>query len=327
MMTHPKLAAAKAAADADAAAKKAAADAAAAKEAVVFNLVMPGFTPAQKAAAARAFYATHGDDYDFLVFISPHQEDAHYFPVRREVCPGLGHTYENGTAPVRNGEAFGSAARLKGAIWLGLSPEGYGPPSYIHEFMHHWGVHLKSTWSGFITGEEGHWGHASTAGSLGGFDLQTLQTEARQPIADPLSVKPGTRVRLSEFGPRTSTCETGYSPIELYLMGLVGEDEVPQHIYVMKNPASVKVEDPLPTTPPSPTYQPKTYIYTLDGFTRVSLDELAQLNGGGPPGAAQKEFRSARVLVTDTPASSARAAAASPRRSTCSPATPSTSPP
>lgn len=305
-MTHPTLAAHKAAADADAAAKKAAADAAAVKEAVVVNLVMPGFDPDHKAPAAKAFYETHGDDYDFLVFISPHAGSAHYFPVRREVCPGLGHTYENGTAPVRNGEAFGSAARLKAAIWLPLDMrDGWSPPSYIHELMHHWGVHLRSTWSGFITGEEGHWGHASTAGSLGGFDIRTLQTEARQPIADPMSVKPGSKVRLSEFGPRTSTCQTGYSPIELYLMGLVPKDAVPQHIYVMKNPTLVAVEEPIRTDPPSPTYQPNTHIYTLDGFTRISLDELVQLNAGEPPVATQRDFRSAWVLVTDTPASDA----------------------
>lgn len=305
IQTHPKLAAEKAAADAAAAAAKAAADAAAAAKAVVHNLVLPGFNPDYSlTTASTSFYKTHGDDYDFLVFISPHSRSAYYTPVRREECAGLGQTYANGNAPVRNGEVYGSAARLKGAIWLPLDMrDGWSPPSYIHELMHHWGVSLKSSWDGFIKGLGSHWGFASTSGSLGGFDLQTLETEAGVPITDPLSVQPGTTVRVSKFGYQTSTCCTGYSPIELYLMGLVEREAIPQAIYVMKNPQYVRTESAPRPNPPSPTHVPDKSIYTVDGFTKVTLDELLALNPGGPPRATQTQFRSAWILVTETAAS------------------------
>ncbi len=332
--THPKLAADAATADkaildqaalaqqaaldqqvaaqaaAQAASQAAAAAAAAANGTVVHNLVLPGFHPHEKASAAKLFYQTHGDDYDFLIFVSPQLSppqkpvDPHYFPIRRELCDGLGFTRGCEIAPVANGEAFGSPARLKGTIWLPLLDDMYGPPTINHELLHHWGTHLKSNWPGFIT-EGGHWGFASTNGSHGGFDVTSLRDANKQPVADPLSVKPGSTIRLSEFSAEASTICKAFSPIELYMMGLIDRTKVPQDIYVMKNPVFNKTEAADRTGVDPDTFVPDTKIYTVDGFTRIALDDLIALNAGGPPVATQTAFRAAFVLVTDAPATTA----------------------
>ena len=332
--THPKLAADAATADkaildkaalaqqaaldqqvaaqaaAQAASQAAAAAAAAANGTVVHNLVLPGFHPHEKASAAKLFYQTHGDDYDFLIFVSPQlsppQEpvDPHYFPIRRKLCDGLGFTPGCGIAPVANGEAYGSPARLKGTIWLPLLDDKFGPPTINHELLHHWGTHLKSNWPGFIT-EGGHWGFASTNGSHGGFDVTSLRDANKQPVADPLSVKPGSTIRLSAFGAETSTIYKAFSPIELYMMGLIDRTKVPQDIYVMKNPVENGTEAADRTGVDPNTFVPDTTIYTVDGFTRIALDDLIALNAGGPPVATQTAFRAAFVLVTDASATTA----------------------
>jgi hypothetical protein len=275
----------------------------------VHNVVVPEFTRWDQATLD--FYKTYGDDYDFLIIVSPPIEGLNpmYSPVRRELCPGLGHTRANKNAPVRNGEGLGSAARLKGTIWVPLLGEGYGPPTSNHEILHYWGTYLTSQWEGFITGMAGHWGVASTAGSHGGFDVRSLRDEAGQPIEDPLSVQPGSVVRVAEFDVGASSISTPYSPIELFMMGLVDKEEIPQDIYVMKSPQYVRSEPaPLNEDPYDDTFVPNTMVFKVDGFTRVKLDELLALNAGGPPRATQTAFRAAWILVTSAPATAAQMA-------------------
>lgn len=266
----------------------------------VHNVVIPEFTDWSK--PAEEFYKTHGDDYDFLIYVSEQIPGLNpcYRPIRRELCPGLGYVQGRGIAPVRNGATYGSAERLKGVIWLPLDMRpGWSPPTSNHEILHYWGTHLLSRWPGLITDMKGHWGFASTNGSHGGFDITSLRDAADQPILDPLTVQPGTVVRVSYFNHAASTIATPYSPIELLLMGLVDRSEVPQDIYVMKNPSSVRT-DPAPpyAYPYGETVVPRTSVYKVDGFTRVTLDELLADNAGGPPAATQKAFRAAWVLVT-----------------------------
>lgn len=283
------------------------ADAPAPPAVYVHNVVIPEFTRWDQ--PAQEFYKTHGDDYDFLIYVSPQIPGLNpcYSPVRRELCPGLGYYEGCKIAPVRNGESFGSPARLKGAIWLPLEMrDGWSPPTSNHEILHYWGTYLVSRWPGLITGMRSHWGFASTNGSHGGFDITSLRDEAGQPIADPLAVQPGSVVRVSSFDVGASSIATPYSPIELLLMGLVDRSEVPQDIYVMKNAYWVRTEPAPPNPDPyDETVVPPTDVYRVDGFIRVKLDELLALNAGGPPPAVQKAFRAAWLLVTSTPASDA----------------------
>lgn len=270
--------------------------------AFVYNAIVPGLLEHKDlSVASRQFYAEHGDDYDFLSFVVPRdlaqavgRISAFHAPVRREACLQLGDKL-----PVRNGESMGSAARLKGLSWLPISSEGYGPPTMNHEQLHHWGVRLASKWSGFITNHGGHWGYASTNGSLGGFDLGSLCTRQGERILDPSAVSPGTEVRVDSFSPQASTIAKPYSAIELYLMGLIDKSEVPGSIYIMRNPVDMESEGSIAL---SSQYD----YYRVDGFDRVPLTELIALNQGEPPRATQTAFRTAFIALTTSPATPAQ---------------------
>ena len=280
---------------------------------VLWNLVMPGFDPNESlTAAAQEFYKHYGDDYDFIVMVSdPGSEFIGGFnwKVRQPLCPELGFTRDN-VGGLNDGPDYGSPARLKGVIWLPLTlDDRWGPPTINHEFLHYWGIQLKTNIADFGT-EGGHWGYASTHGALGGFDVSTLRDANGQPITDPLSVGPGSKIQLAEFGAESTTIEVPYSPIELYLMGLVNKEDIEQNIFVMKNPVFVETIPSQYTKYYEDRYQPNTDVYQIDGFTKITLAELIALNGGVPPKATQTSFRAAWVLVTSAPATSAELAKA-----------------
>lgn len=82
-------------------------------------------------------------------------------------------------------------------------------------------------------------------------------------------------------------------------MGLIDKSEVPESIYIMRNPVDMELEGSIALS--------KEYdYYRVDGFDRVPLTELIALNQGEPPGATQTELRTAFIALTTSPATPAQ---------------------
>ena len=99
----------------------------------------------------------------------------------------------------------------------------------LHELAHAWGAYVLE--GDESSGWNGHWGFTSANGQLGGFDRDTLRflgpvgtcpqtfAAARTPILDPAN---------PYFGPNANGGDSlPYGPLELYLMGKLGPEELP----------------------------------------------------------------------------------------------------
>jgi hypothetical protein len=170
------------------------------------------------AGYAEEFIAHFGDRFDVLLFVS-----ALNGPAAHETQPYLG-VYHRVSNDVRGigldgGErdpAYAST-RLKGVVHLPYRAALKWGHS-LHELMHVWGNY------GVATSEFGHWGFSSAGGQLGGFRLEDLEDLG------------GGRWSAGEFHANRSVGLHGqphtgnhapYAPLELYLAGLAGPEEVP----------------------------------------------------------------------------------------------------
>lgn len=140
-----------------------------------------------------------------------------YFGLANDVT-GIGRGVETPAAE------SGSAGRLRGLLSFRFGTEF----PLNHETAHSWGVALQPT----LGNAEAHWGTAGANGVLGGFDPATLVDHGGGTF---------TVGHFSEDGNDWLT--TAYSPIELYLMGLVPPSDVTpipvlDNIAVLSNDAS-----------------------------------------------------------------------------------------
>lgn len=158
----------------------------------------------------RLIYEHINDDVDFLVYVfntpnKPQQliMNGYYQNVRNDVT-GIGTPYF--------GEPFHDftdmysehANRLQGIIYLTHNDVIFEGP-FLHEIMHRWGNYILYTdaWSG-------HWGNTNIYGRLGGYKEIVYTEDGTSLIAEN---------RRFWGGP--------YAPFELYLMGLIPKEEVP----------------------------------------------------------------------------------------------------
>ena len=158
---------------------------------------------------ATRFYEYFSDAFDFLIFLpcleagqldSGAFKGAFHRGVRNDI-QGIGRSFYFR-------DSAGSAGKLQSMIFfasghprLGLNYSVLVQPVMLHELMHRW--------ANFIVGPKiPHWDFTSANGSLGGFDITTL---------------------VDHGGGRYSASRqySGYSPIELYLAGLIPPEEVP----------------------------------------------------------------------------------------------------
>ncbi|EAR00781.1 hypothetical protein [Maribacter sp. HTCC2170] len=171
---------------------------------------------------SKKIYEHFNDDFDFIFVLSNEEEvpqDLYYgisYKVQNHV-EGIGSGIYDGTVN------YGSAGRLKSVIHLpvpGLVKNG----PFLHEIMHYWGN------QGFVpTTVGGHWGYANVGGQLGGFDaLVELGNNTYQ----------GKMEGENGFGTFANGGNSvPYGNLELYLMGLVGVDEL-KDIQYADNPES-----------------------------------------------------------------------------------------
>ncbi|MDY7233031.1 CARDB domain-containing protein [Hyalangium rubrum] len=239
------------------------------------------YLPRQR--VANHFYATHGDEYDFLVvlptFFSSLGEDAAglYTLVRNDVS-GIGKPLYNSSA------AFGSAGRLKGYIDLRSLMSGV-PSSpeteaivLAHEVAHQWSGQVgyrettSSQRSEELLGRDGaHWSFFldSQASVLYGSDWEARGPGSFESI--------GARRRLSE--------------LDLYLMGFLSPWEVGPLTLLSPAPGESHTAQDIP--PPDGTRVSVT-------SRQLSLEGIIRAEGARWPDSAgsQKQFRAAFILLT-----------------------------
>jgi hypothetical protein len=247
------------------------------------------------ASVTQDFYALYPDEYDFLYFILDHEivssTSAAFERVNRPVISGIGAD----ALIARNG--YGTHGRLKGAAGF---QGGTGMPPFAHETLHFWGNDLDPA-LGFGKDRDhdygAHWGQVGVYGQLGGFDPTTLRC-ANPAGATPPGCTPETNGRFryvaSAFGPSSNSAKgVLYAPLELYLMGLVSEGDVPASFPLLQD-ASLVSDD----------LKADTALVEAAGIGQIAMSAIVARHGARAPATvAEKQFTAAFVLVSAAPAS------------------------
>lgn len=249
------------------------------------------------------FYEHFSDAFDFLIFI-PNVALYHY-QAHQEVYSSIGFSgiyidvYDNDVKGIGKSSYFrseyGSAQKLQGVIAFSLitkdvdafhlppgvtrSPEPrtelYSGP-FLHEVMHRW--------ANFIINPKPHWTWNSANGILGGFDIASLVDHGDARYSANGSV-PGYN-GFSNGGWAGNYIP--YSPIELYLAGLIPPGEVPD-LWVAEDGKAVPDKDGFWDGKSFTANRVKTY--TIEGIIAEHGPRIPDHT------QSQKNFRAAVILL------------------------------
>ncbi|MDE2887202.1 MAG: leucine-rich repeat domain-containing protein [Gemmatimonadota bacterium] len=225
---------------------------------------------------ATRFYTYFRDAFDFLVFfpsLSWSQLDADAFK---------GAFYDhvgNDVKGIGEGDFFndrwGSAGRLQGSLFFAnVSISGWehsrlvqGP--MLHELMHRWANHI-------VEPAVPHWDFTSADGILGGFDIAKLVDRGGGRYSAPNVYTGGWALNLKP-----------YSPIELYLAGLIPPEQVPD-LWVAEDGEIVKYgRGDAPDD------------FTARRVKTITVEDIIAEHGPRVPdhSLSQKAFRAAVILL------------------------------
>ena len=219
---------------------------------------------------ARAFsftsraFAPFDADFDFVyAFTSEpvYGSLAGLYQILSNDVSGIGHPVE-AVAP-----ASGSAGRLRGLISFRT---GIDVP-INHETAHSWGVALQP----LLGTADSHWGTAGTFGVLGGFDPSTLVDHGDGTFTVGHFYESGNDWRTTRF-----------SPMELYLMGLVPPTDIA----------------PVPVLDITDLIANETSGVTLSATkTTVTIDDITGMFGARTPATAdaRKDFASLFAIFSE----------------------------
>jgi hypothetical protein len=203
------------------------------------------------------------------------------FPVKRDV-EGIGSELIDYT------REYGSDGKLRSVNhYSHLNGLTYGPS--LHEIMHAWGNHIEFFQElgglatvGQVCSLAGHWGNSNIGGQLGGWQPQSLKELG----GGAYQAKGYSR---DEFGGIAQGDNSApFSNFELYLMGLIGIDEVGHDIKIAQD---LTWADQL-----KGSFEAST-IHT------VSMEEVIKRLGKRSPDHlnSQKDFRAMYVIVSEEP--------------------------
>ena len=249
---------------------------------------------------AREFYRTHNDDFDSLILFTNFESNLDLVgvlafainvqndvlgignPNRAEIFPKFDHTAEYGSQGKL--KSFLTMKSLK--VWEDDPLENtFGPATstlsvLTHEFGHTWIAFIDPPV--LLTRDRAHWNFfLHTSGSLlGGNDIQDNGD--------------GSFITLAP--------KNIYSPLDLYLMGLLKTEEVPP-TFLVTNPHDLDL--PPPYDQQTITSDRLQSIYSLGdvGFRgdkqEVRIEDIIAVNGARIPDAesSQKDFRTAFILL------------------------------
>ena len=185
---------------------------------------------------------------------------ARYYRAKND-AEGIGNIFDQ-TA------SFGSRGKLQGIpmfrYMLGLNRYG------IHELMHHWGNYILET------EYASHWWNHNVAGSLSGIGGW-----------QPGSLKELGNGKYKATFPLTNGSGP-YANFELYLMGLIGPDEVGHDIKIAHDFKMVDQSEG---------------IFEASSITTRTMDEIIAENGKREPSylTSQKDFRAMYVVLSEQP--------------------------
>lgn len=208
------------------------------------------------------------DEFDFIIILSIETDQPPNLFYGRSTLvqnqiEGLGNNTYNSSS------VYGSEERLKSIIYMPRSEYIKNGP-FLHEIAHTWGN------KGFIpTTVGGHWGFASTAGQLGGFD--ELIDQGNSTYLGKMNGNNG-------FGTFANGGNSiPYSNLELYLMGLIGSDEL-ENIKVAVNPE----------------WGENSGEFTADEIQTYTAQKLISEHGERVPSVldSQKEFKALAVIIS-----------------------------
>lgn len=231
---------------------------------------------------AKEYFRTHPDNVDFLVILSnfdyamPEAEAKGFYLGVKNDTQGIGQ------ALFDNSSSFGSAGKLYGTIDLGnvtaLAANPYGPKldetisTLNHELMHRFGSYVRfknpdgSLNDALLGRDAAHWSYL-------------LDTQG--------SVMYGNGWRDNGDGTFTSTAQPGgYSPLDLYLMGMIPKEQVPPMLLI-QNSSIDKKQLPLLGT-------------TISGTARtITIDDIVAAEGTRIPDAvaSAKKFNVGFLLL------------------------------
>lgn len=229
-----------------------------------------------RAAITKEFYKTHPDSYDFIVIFSNFNFQMPVF-----TAGGKQHTALAFYSPVNS--AYGSKGRLQGTIDMGnvlsLASDPMAPAftetmnTLSHELLHRWAAYVRykdksgASSDALLGLNNSHWSYLfNTKGSLQyGNNWQ-------------------------DNGNGTFTALAGdkyYSPLDLYLMGMIGKADVPP-MFLIDNPDIDKNQ------------LPEKGVTIHGNRIDLTIDDIIAASGERVPGVetSQKVFNIAFIVVT-----------------------------
>ncbi|MCI7008259.1 MAG: BACON domain-containing protein [Parabacteroides sp.] len=236
-------------------------------------------------------YSKFEDAFDFIFFLyNTSGEDftlgGTAYPVKMDI-EGIGMNKINSSA------LYGSKGYLKSVNHLTLRTSLFSAGPFLHELAHYWGAVDIGQEYALVDGsyrESIHWGTSDIDGILGGFNYQTLK---RNVDGNPQKYwATSTRAQEWGFDGFSQELSNGYfAPIELYLMGLLPAESVPDmHVF-----HDVTLEQE--------TWGDGTFYAKSE--STITMDDFIKKYGKRKPDYkdSQKDFRALVVVVTDQPVS------------------------
>ena len=251
------------------------------------------------AKVTNLFLEAYVEQYDFIFLVSDHDLDSsaagRYATVTGPAMPGTGLDYD------LENPGYKTNGRLRGIISINYN-DYFGP--LAHEMLHSWANFLDPEF-GFGIGLDGdygvHWGYTGLRGILGGFDAATLRCETPADSAPPNCTPESTgryRYRVESFGKGgNSGPDDLFSPLELYLMGLIPRPEVPSPIAVLEEATEI-----------SGSFDPNTGTVAIEAAGVKSVDVTAIVTRHGLVRELPQDdraFAAAFVVVSAMPATDA----------------------
>lgn len=245
------------------------------------------------------FLETYVERYDFVFLVSDHDLDStaagRFASVTQSALRGTGVDYDVESS------GYKTNGRLRGIIAVNYN-EYFGP--FGHEILHAWANFLDPEF-GFGVGLDQnfgvHWGYTGFEGILGGFDAETLRCETPTGAVPPGCTAEASgrfRYRVASFGTSgNSGPDDLFSPLELYLMGLIPSSEVPSPILVLEEAAQV-----------SGSFDSATGTVAVEALGVKSVEMSAIIARHGEVRELPEDERAwtaAFVVVSATPASDA----------------------
>ncbi|MDE2998755.1 MAG: leucine-rich repeat domain-containing protein [Gemmatimonadota bacterium] len=226
---------------------------------------------------ATRFYTHFSDAFDFLVFFpsltgSQLEPDAFKGAFHR----GVGNDVQGIGKGIFFSDTWGSAGRLQsGVFFASVSGSGWehtrlvrGP--MLHELMHRW--------ANFIMGPAvPHWDFTSADGILGGFDIAKLVDNGGGRYSAPNAYTRGWAANVKP-----------YSPIELYLAGLIPPEQVPD-LWVAADGEQLR----------NPSGRSNDSTFTASRVRTYTIEDIITEHGRRVPDhrQSQKAFRAAVILL------------------------------